>query len=240
MATYEPFHDYFGIDLCGNKDLMSNLNSLMEGAPCTVFDENSCDSDYNSNFHLDFNGFGTFDPLDNIRRDSLDEFRMNGRECDLDELDSYQVELRRQSAKERLLVQQESNPVVLEVLAFKERKRAARKAKQKKVCVFCKNNGETASIYTSHVLKDGDNKITCPILRKYVCPLCGVSGDKAHTIRYCPKNDSEESPSLTLRTRLVSTGKKRKSSTDTEWNIPRLNFEAKICWHKFVKTLMNI
>ncbi|KAK3094821.1 hypothetical protein FSP39_006671 [Pinctada imbricata] len=216
MSQYEPFHNYFGIDIAGNKDLVTNLNNLMDFAPSSVFDENSCDSDFNFNFRLDVNGFGTFDPLDSIRRDSLDDFRMNGRECDLDELDSYQVELRRQSTKERLAIQQESNPVVLEVLAFKERKRAARKAKQKSICVFCKNNGETASIYTSHVLKDEDGRVTCPILRKYMCPLCGISGDNAHTIRYCPKNEGESAPSLTLRTKRISTGKKRKSSVETD------------------------
>ena len=55
-------------------------------------------------------------------------------------------------------------------------------------CVFCKNNGEPEAVYTSHVLKDGRDKVACPRLRAYICPLCGTSGDDAHTIKYCPTN----------------------------------------------------
>ena len=61
-------------------------------------------------------------------------------------------------------------------------------AKKPQVCVFCRNNGETESFYTSHYLKDSDGKVTCPVLRAYTCPLCGANGDAAHTIKYCPEN----------------------------------------------------
>lgn len=61
-------------------------------------------------------------------------------------------------------------------------------AKKPQVCVFCRNNGETESFYTSHYLKDADGKVTCPVLRAYTCPLCGANGDAAHTIKYCPEN----------------------------------------------------
>lgn len=223
--SYEPFQDYLGFsDIAWNKDLVSNLTHLMTCSP-SFHDDNSSDGEFfGSNFSsspcvgpCSDGGFAPYDPLDVIRRDSLEDFRHNGRDVELDELDSYQVELRRHSS---ISVQSESNPVVLEVLAFKERKRAAKKAKQKKLCVFCKNNGETVAIYSSHVLKDEEGRVCCPILRKYTCPLCGVSGDNAHTIRYCPKNDGELSaPSLTnLHTRRLTNGKRRRGSDSESSN----------------------
>uniref|UniRef100_A0A4W5L6Y3 Nanos homolog 2 n=1 Tax=Hucho hucho TaxID=62062 RepID=A0A4W5L6Y3_9TELE len=54
-------------------------------------------------------------------------------------------------------------------------------------CGFCKQNGETAEIYRSHKLKSKDSKVICPILRSYICPMCGATGDEAHTRRYCPQ-----------------------------------------------------
>ena len=56
------------------------------------------------------------------------------------------------------------------------------------VCVFCRNNGESKKVYSSHILKDAQGNTTCPILRAYTCPLCKATGDESHTIKYCPKN----------------------------------------------------
>lgn len=60
-------------------------------------------------------------------------------------------------------------------------------------CNFCKHNGESKNVYTSHPLKRDDGTVVCPILRNYVCPLCGVTADKAHTLKYCPLNQRKES-----------------------------------------------
>lgn len=56
-------------------------------------------------------------------------------------------------------------------------------------CVFCVSNGEDEKVYRTHMLKDPDGRVTCPVLRLYSCPICNNNGgDSAHTIKYCPKN----------------------------------------------------
>ncbi|CAF1380044.1 unnamed protein product [Adineta ricciae] len=54
-------------------------------------------------------------------------------------------------------------------------------------CAFCKANGESYDIYSSHRLRDNEKMVTlCPILRAHKCPRCHLSGDQAHTMKYCP------------------------------------------------------
>ncbi|XP_011502452.1 PREDICTED: nanos homolog 3 [Ceratosolen solmsi marchali] len=79
-------------------------------------------------------------------------------------------------------------------------------------CVFCKNNGEDAKIYKTHLLKDTNGRILCPILRKYTCPICGTNGDQAHTLKYCPLNNKQSTTLASmnsLKTLRNSTGRRR-------------------------------
>ncbi|KAG6465030.1 hypothetical protein O3G_MSEX014891 [Manduca sexta] len=88
-----------------------------------------------------------------------------------------------------------------------------------KVCTFCRKNGETPLVYTTHTVKQmvGEkNIVSCPILRSHVCSTCGASGDDAHTITYCPvlRNSNNgcplQSTTITLKnTRVKSNGKRR-------------------------------
>lgn len=202
-----------------NKDLLNNLQQLMSTTPCYGYaerDDSISDSDstcsYSPTFRDDSSDSVDSATLDSLRVTALEDFRHNGHDSELDTIDSFQVELRQHSAMETVIRNENSrnvNPIVLQVLEFKERKKLQRRAKAKKICVFCKNNGETSSVYSSHVLKDCDGRVCCPILRKYTCPLCGLSGDAAHTIKYCPRNQGDAPTLAVLQSNRVSNGKKR-------------------------------
>ncbi|XP_011185915.1 protein nanos [Zeugodacus cucurbitae] len=56
-----------------------------------------------------------------------------------------------------------------------------------KHCVFCENNNEPEAVVKSHAVRDSLGRVLCPKLRTYICPICRASGDKAHTVKYCPQ-----------------------------------------------------
>lgn len=87
-------------------------------------------------------------------------------------------------------------------------------SQRRRCCQFCKNNGERESCYRSHPLKDDvTGLVTCPVLRKHVCDICGKTGDEAHTRRYCPENPDPTGPTVKVLQTSVrnSAGRRRRA-----------------------------
>ncbi|KAL4231629.1 regulation of nuclear-transcribed mRNA catabolic process [Mactra antiquata] len=120
----------------------------------------------------------------------LDDFDRNGVTVELDEVDQLQTKMRQFGRTEYTTHYPigTNNQTPASVLTNRGRNNKNKLNSKVKVCVFCKNNEEEPSVYRSHVLKDNSGRITCPVLRRYSCPICAAVGDNAHTIRYCPKN----------------------------------------------------
>lgn len=51
-------------------------------------------------------------------------------------------------------------------------------------CKFCQKTGLLE--YRTHNFQDKFKRLTCPNLRKRVCPTCHATGDNAHTNSHCP------------------------------------------------------
>ncbi|CAM9490065.1 unnamed protein product [Lampetra planeri] len=73
-------------------------------------------------------------------------------------------------------------------------------------CAFCYSNGASVRTCSSHALKDADGRVQCPVMRAYSCPLCGASGDWAHTISHCPTAREPQRKQI-LHTHRLSSGK---------------------------------
>lgn len=81
-----------------------------------------------------------------------------------------------------------------------------------KNCNFCFKNGEQQCVYGNHELKNDQGIVLCPILRRYICDICGSTGDQAHTRKYCPYNaevSAEKPVSRRLPNRFIGTNNNR-------------------------------
>lgn len=88
---------------------------------------------------------------------------------------------------------------------------------RRRECKFCRNNGETLALVSSHVLRcPRSQRLICPVLRNHVCEICGASGDLGHTRNYCPlrikipEPSARPLPSILERTQRHSCGKRRR------------------------------
>ncbi|XP_068199842.1 nanos homolog 2-like [Antennarius striatus] len=79
------------------------------------------------------------------------------------------------------------------------RRRSSSNGMPSDFCPFCKQNGESASVYRSHRLKSDDGTVTCPVLWSYTCPVCAATGERAHTRRHCPLLQRQEMERKTAR-----------------------------------------
>ena len=138
-----------------------------------------------------------------------DDFERNGRSSELDAWDYLMIRPKqREQRRQSQTVMTKSELMAL--LAHRERLPVSRKKRGASVCVFCKNNGESEVVYSSHVLKDGAGRVTCPVLRAYTCPLCAAHGDNAHTIKYCPLGEVARPSCLPLRSARNSIGGRKR------------------------------
>ncbi|KAH9520326.1 Nanos 2 [Bulinus truncatus] len=150
-------------------------------------------------------------PIDSI----LDEFHNNGKTKDLDEMDILMIQSRRRywinkdSGSDQAGTGDETFSRSNVIEETRRSLTCLRPLGNRKHCVFCKKNKEETYVYSTHLLKNECGEITCPILAKFICPLCSATGKKAHTVKYCPMNDGYSTVDYLLRTPRNGAGKIR-------------------------------
>ncbi len=177
MCEYNPFHDYLGLSKIVHtmrdeaKDSAAKTILRSNTPPYFVQRRDSLSSSSSSELSGSSNGVDYCDTNEGYGLQSM-EYNSN----------IYNDEMLLQFSSSNHHVERPMPPS-----SMSSRVHQSRPVKQQ-VCVFCRNNGESESFYTSHCLKDSEGKVTCPVLRAYTCPLCGANGDLSHTIKYCPEN----------------------------------------------------
>ncbi|NP_001161595.1 nanos-like protein [Saccoglossus kowalevskii] len=224
-SQFQPLKDYLGL-----ANLVGNIRELQNSQHLSSPEDFDVDK-----FFFPPVPRGRFDSMGSSSSSSASDFSLNGTDRDIDCCSSYNFSdfpvARNLSPLDFLMngtdfdytppygfsdfeVNRLHSPLDLcsgrNSLAINRRGKQSRK-KAQQVCVFCRNNGESESVYADHALKDSEGKVTCPVLRRYTCPICGANGDEAHTIKYCPHgNKNDEQPSMKmLKATRTSTGKKR-------------------------------
>ncbi|RUS71835.1 hypothetical protein EGW08_020398 [Elysia chlorotica] len=143
--------------------------------------------------------------MDQVR----EEFAHNGVTKDLDELDHLMIKSRkkRDSPEDVSMTDNMQKSIKKIRLILNNMK----PLNNRRFCVFCKNNREQPSVYNTHLVKNEEGEVTCPILKKYVCPNCRATGKYAHTVKYCPYNEGLSVDAI-FKTMRNCTGRQRKSS----------------------------
>ena len=104
-----------------------------------------------------------FSPLALLK---ISAYEKNGGERKaLEKLQSHDINIYRQKKSV-----DSSNPPSEIILKAKILEGNVEKRKALEFCRFCRSNGETEDVYTSHRTKRPDGSAECPILRSFVCP----------------------------------------------------------------------
>ena len=174
MSEYNPFHDYLGLSKIVHTMRDEAKDAARVSPPYFLHRRDSLSSVTSSEVSGSSNGFEFTESSEAVNFPSVStEFSPN--------LDDLLLQFAAVNAEQPL-----PSSTLMERGSMNAR--APPRTVKQQVCVFCRNNGESESFYTSHCLKDAEGKVTCPVLRAYTCPLCGANGDLAHTIKYCPEN----------------------------------------------------
>ncbi|CAH1784498.1 unnamed protein product [Owenia fusiformis] len=223
---FDPFTDYLNLHaMIGtttgdqlfpqNPSLAGELNRLFEPVSVNHVVERQR---FNSTSTVCSSGYMSCSPTSDEEsvQAPIDDFRSNGRECEIDDIELYfnSLHLDLESRLPRPWNAVTEDLVKADMLQMrpgqkKQRSPPSTYLTEAPVCVFCRNNGESEQVYRGHFLKDDQKRITCPVLRAYTCPICKASGDDAHTIKYCPLGGETTSAVKALRTPRTSNGKKR-------------------------------
>ena len=203
MEEYNMFHDYLGLVQLVKSFARENSSSPTEQDLRERRDSlGSADSDFSTSSSGD-----AAEVMDLYYPYGVDVFKQAFTEP-VDDLSPLSC-LGSGSSSSMCFSGDSTGPLPHSLLLGSTTKLPAAASKKPQVCVFCRNNGETESFYTSHYLKDAEGKVTCPVLRAYTCPLCGANGDAAHTIKYCPENSQSVKNGSSMKRPTVTITRKK-------------------------------
>ena len=75
-----------------------------------------------------------------------------------------------------------TNPSIQPIDQFITMSRAQKKETKQKICVHCKNTGESKTVYEGHLVRNNKGRVCCPKIMRNCCSKCSNIG---HLPSYC-------------------------------------------------------